>query len=125
AASFDLASALNTQDILGPVGLVEVKRLTGIDRPVIGQLEGKLGNPAISGYEASLVHFALGKAYDDLGEYGRAIEHFDQANSLKKRFKNKNYDRDAHAALVDRLIRRFTPKFFNRNHEMAQDWDTP
>ena len=71
-----------------------------------------------------LVHFALGKAYDDLGEYARAIEHFDRANSLKKRM-SKHYDRNAHAELFDRLIWRFTPEFFARNKDMAHDWDVP
>ncbi|WP_050423740.1 tetratricopeptide repeat-containing sulfotransferase family protein [Bradyrhizobium tropiciagri] len=125
SASFDLANALNTHDVLGPVGLVEVKRLTDADRPLIGQLERKLGNPAITGHEAALVHFALGKAYDDIGEYGHAIGHFDQANSLKKRVKSKYYDAAAHAELVDRLIRRFTPQFFDRNKDAAHAWDVP
>ena len=124
AASFDLAKALDTQDVVGPVSLVHVKRLSETDRPLIEQLEHKLQNPGITGTEAALVHFALGKAYDDLGEYGRAIEHFDRANSLKKRM-NKHYDRNAHADLVDRLIRRFTPEFFARNKDMAHDWDVP
>jgi tetratricopeptide (TPR) repeat protein len=125
AASFDLANALDTHDILGPVDLVDVKRLSESDRPLVRQLEQKLRNPAIAGPESVLVHFALGKAYDDLGEYGRAIEHFDQANSLKKRVKNKQYDRNAHAGLIDRLIRRFTPDFFARNKDMAHEWDVP
>ncbi|TWB98428.1 tetratricopeptide repeat protein [Bradyrhizobium macuxiense] len=125
SASFDLANALNTHDILGPVGLVEVKRLSDADRPLIGQLERKLGNPAITGHEAALVHFALGKAYDDIGEYGHAIGHFDQANSLKKRVKNKYYNPAVHAELVDRLIRRFTPQFFARNKDAARAWDAP
>ncbi|WP_375788691.1 sulfotransferase [Bradyrhizobium sp. Pha-3] len=125
AASFDLANALNTQDVLGPVGLVEVKHLSEADRPLIGQLELKLENPAITGHEAVLVHFALGKAYDDLGGYRHAIEHFDRANALKKRVRNKQYDHRAHAALVERLIQRFTPQFVARNRDMASRWDVP
>jgi tetratricopeptide (TPR) repeat protein len=124
AASFDLANALNTQDVVGPVSLVQVKRLSETDRPLIEQLEHKLQNPGITRQEAVHVHFALGKAYDDLGEYGRAIEHFDRANSLKKSM-DKHYDRNAHADLVDRLISRFTPEFFARNKDMAHDWDVP
>jgi tetratricopeptide (TPR) repeat protein len=124
AASFDLANALNPQDVMGPANLVQVKRLSQTDRPLLEQLEHKLRNPSMTGHEAVFVHFALGKAYDDLGEYGRAIEHFDRANSLKKRM-DKHYDRDAHAELVDRLIRRFTPEFFARNRDMAHDWDVP
>ena len=37
----------------------------------------------------------------------------------------KHYDANAHAELVDRLIRRFTPEFFARNKDMAHDWDVP
>jgi tetratricopeptide (TPR) repeat protein len=124
AASFDLANALDAQDVAGPVSLVQVKPLSETDRPLIEQLEHKLQNPGITGNEAVFVHFALGKAYDDLGEYGRAIEHFDRANSLKKRMSN-HYDSKPHADLVDRLIRRFTPEFFARNKDMAHDWDVP
>ena len=31
------------------------------------------------------IHFALGKALDDVGDYGRAFEHFRQGNALKRR----------------------------------------
>jgi tetratricopeptide (TPR) repeat protein len=123
-ASFDLANALDTQDVVGPVHIAHVKRLSETDRPLIEQLEHKLQNPGITGDEAVHIHFALGKAYDDLHEYGRAIENFDRANELKKNM-NKHYDRSAHADLVDRLIRRFTPEFFARNKDMAHDWDVP
>jgi tetratricopeptide (TPR) repeat protein len=123
-ASFDLANALDPQDVVGPESIVEVRRLSEADRPLIEQLEHKLQNPGITGNEAIHLHFALGKAYDDLAEYGRAIEHFDRANSLKKNM-NKHYDHNAHADLVERLIRRFTPEFFARNKDMACDWEVP
>ena len=124
AASFDLANALDAQDVVGPAAIVRTKRLSEADRPLIKQLERKLQNPGITEVEAVAVHYELGKAYDDLGEYGRAIEHVDRANSLKKRG-CKHYDRDAHATFVDRLIWRFTSEFFARNKDMAHDWDVP
>ena len=73
AAAFDLANALDTQEVVGPANLVQVKPLSETDRPLTEQLEQKLQNPGLTGDEVVLVHFALGKAYDDLGEYGRAI----------------------------------------------------
>jgi tetratricopeptide (TPR) repeat protein len=124
AASFDLANALDAHDVLGPAAIVRTKRLSEADRPLIEQLERKWQNPGVTEAEAVAVHYELGKAYDDLGEYGRAIEHVDRANSLKKRV-CKQYDRDAHAAFVDRLIGRFTPEFFARNKDTAHDWDVP
>ena len=124
AASFDLANALETQDVVGPVSLVHVKPLSESDWPLVEQLEHKLKNSGITENEVVLVHFALGKAYDDLGEYARAIEHFDRANSLRKR-RSKHYDPNVHAQVFDRLISRFTPEFFARNKDMAHDWDVP
>ncbi len=32
---------------------------------------------------ALMVHFAFGKAYNDLGEYARAIDHFDEGNRME------------------------------------------
>src|SRR4029079_1693053 len=65
AASFDLANALDSQDVVGLASLVQVKRLVETDRPLIEQLEHTLQNRGLTGNEAVLVHFALGKAHDD------------------------------------------------------------
>src|SRR5207237_7788588 len=69
------------------------------------------------------LHFALGKAYDDLGEYERAMQHFDQANGLK--YRRKPYNRSGHAASVNRQISRFTTEFFARNAALGSDWEVP
>lgn len=124
ATSFDLANALNPHEVVGSASLIQVRRFSESDRPLATQLEQKLQSPTLTAEEVVAVHFALGKAYDDLAEYGRAIEHFDQANSLKKAM-NKRYDSRAHAALVDRLIVGFTPEIFARSKNMGNDWEVP
>jgi hypothetical protein len=56
--------------------------------------------------EQADLHFALGKAYDDLGEYAEAIRRFDDGNRLKRRT-IEPYPAAGHAATVDRChIRR-------------------
>jgi hypothetical protein len=70
------------------------------------------------------LHFALGKAYDDLGQYDCAIQHFDAGNRLKHRT-NGSYTPAGHAAGVDRQIATFTDDFFARNAALGSDCQMP
>jgi len=67
--------------------LARMKKFTPSDRPFIDKTEKVLqqGMPA---KERACVHFALGKMYDDCGEWDKAFEHYGQANLLQK----KDYD---------------------------------
>jgi tetratricopeptide (TPR) repeat protein len=123
AASFDLAIAVNKRQVAAYGDLAHVRRLKETDRPLITRMLRKLRSEApLSVGEATTLHFALGKAYDDLGEYGDAIRHFDEGNRLKRQFSTP-YDEAAHAVLVDRVIARFTLGLFSRNAKLASDWD--
>jgi hypothetical protein len=68
--------------------------------------------------EANL-RFSLGKAYDDLGEYEKAIQHFDHANRLRQR--GTSFNRGARDHLADRLVAKFTADFFSRNVALGSD----
>jgi Sulfotransferase family len=74
--------------------------------------------------EQAALHFALGKAYDDLGEYELAIRHFDGGNRLKHRM-DGFYAAAGHAAAVNRLMANFTTDFFWRNAALGSDCDLP
>lgn len=67
--------------------LARMKKFSASDRPFIDKTEKvlQLGMPA---KERACVHFALGKMYDDCGEWEKAFEHFGQGNLLQK----KDYD---------------------------------
>ncbi len=58
--------------------------------------------------EAVFVHFALAKAFEDCGEFGRAFEHMRKGNNLKRR--QIDYDEPA----VDRFIRQISTVFSER-----------
>jgi tetratricopeptide (TPR) repeat protein len=123
AAAFDWGLALNRRQIAAYHELVHVKKLREADRPLVAQMEWMLKEYSLADEERADLDFALGKAYDDLGEYENAIRHFDEGNRLKHR--KMSYDPVDHAAGVNRQIRKFTAGFFARNAALGSDSKTP
>jgi tetratricopeptide (TPR) repeat protein len=124
AAPFsDVALALNRRQIDAYPKLVHVKKLTEADHPLLAQMEWVLKECKLADDEQADLHFALGKGYDDLGEYEMAIEHFDLGNGLKHR--RTSFDPTQLALMVDRVIARFTADFFLRNAALRSDWEVP
>jgi tetratricopeptide (TPR) repeat protein len=124
AAAFDLGIALNRRQIAAYHELVHVKKLREADRPLIAQMEWMLKEYGLADTERAEVHFALGKAYDDLHEYEQAIRHFDEGNRLKRRTDGA-YVAAEHAARINRIIATFTADFLSRNAALGSDWDVP
>jgi tetratricopeptide (TPR) repeat protein len=64
--------------------LVRMKRVTR-DDPQLGILERLQRDRGATEQEETVdINFALGKAYDDIGEYERAFAHFAEGNALKR-----------------------------------------
>ncbi len=124
AAAYDLGIALNRRQVAAYHDVVHVKRLTEADRPLVAQMEWMLKEYSLADEERAELHFALGKAYDDLGIYASAIQHFDEGNRLKHRI-NSSYSEASHAAGVDRQIATFTADFFSRNAPLGSNCETP
>ncbi|MBU3557625.1 sulfotransferase [Polynucleobacter sp. Ross1-W9] len=58
------------------------------------------------------LHYALGKSYDDLGDFDKAFTQFSAGAQLKR---NKlSYSAEADAARTDMIIETFTPEYFSR-----------
>lgn len=58
------------------------------------------------------LHYALGKAYDDLGEYDKAFSHYSKGAFIKR--KSLQYSSDEELARTNQVISSFTPELFNR-----------
>lgn len=86
-------------------GLSSCRKFTSADRPVIADMQALLADPKLSDAGRSLLHFALGKIFDDLAEYEHAFRHFDEANRLGRG--GNRVDGSQYAALADRLIEAF------------------
>lgn len=65
--------------------MVMFRRMLETDRTLLERLKGLLSEPTRSDAERALLHFALGKAHDDLGEPAAAIVHFDAGNAIERR----------------------------------------
>jgi tetratricopeptide (TPR) repeat protein len=97
--------------------LTILAKVSEADRPLVEAMEEMLKRPNRTDFDRAMLHFALGKAYDDLGEAERAIGHFDRANGLERR--SLNFDRAALSEAIDRTIETFTPELIARHTELS------
>jgi len=86
--------------------LVRLRRMTPADRAWLKVAEATVSR-GLSPQDEADVRYAIGKYYDDVGEYARAFRSYQRANELQKAAADP-YDRDAHRRLVDDLIRTYT-----------------
>jgi tetratricopeptide (TPR) repeat protein len=99
--------------------LTQVKRMTETDRPLVDRMRRLADGPRLDVVPRLNVRFALGKAYDDLGDYAEAMRHYEEANRL--RAMSVRLDRAALAAKYDRLIEGFTAEALERaRQELAR-----
>jgi tetratricopeptide (TPR) repeat protein len=86
--------------------LTAIKRMTEADRPLVDRMRSvaeRLGPDAITRIN---VHFGLGKAFDDLGDYAEAMRQYEAGNNLRSL--SVRLDRAALAARYDSIIASFT-----------------
>lgn len=71
--------------------------------PVIRNMKRALRRDKSGSLAREELLYALGKAHDDCGQYARAIDYYQQANTLSSK-RGKPYDPPAQEKLVDELI---------------------
>ncbi|MGH7295018.1 MAG: sulfotransferase, partial [Polyangiaceae bacterium] len=104
-------------------GLVTAKKLTEADRPLLGRILARLDAGDLPERHRMTLHFAAGKALDDLGVPAEAIVHFDAANAIRRRL--APFDRGDFERRVDRLAGRFTRAFFEASAALGDPDPTP
>ncbi|MEX2516539.1 MAG: tetratricopeptide repeat protein, partial [Gammaproteobacteria bacterium] len=77
--------AIQLKPDYGPAyeALVSGIRLDSSDKPIIDTIHAALDNSKLQPEHKISCHYALGKAYDDLGEYDLAFESYKKANQLE------------------------------------------
>lgn len=122
-AAFERSLALAPGQATAHYGLVVSRKLTEADRPVVARILARLEGPPMAAPQQMTLHFAAGKALDDLKDYAGAIRQFDAANGIRHRL--APFDRGAFERLVDRLIARFSAAFVAAHPQLGSDDETP
>ena len=120
---FNRALEVNPKHWLGWVGLAGLRKMSATDGVWIkgAQASAESGLPPLN--EAS-VRKAMGKYYDQVGDFAQAFKCFRRANELVKAAAPP-YDRDAQANFCDALIRAYSREALAGPHPGASDSSLP
>jgi tetratricopeptide (TPR) repeat protein len=90
--------------------IADLRRMTTADRD---WLEGvmRLTEGGVPPLEEASLQFALGKYFDDVGEFDEAFRHYQRGNELHRQLAQP-YDRPARTAFVDDMVRVYAQQRF-------------
>jgi tetratricopeptide (TPR) repeat protein len=117
------ALALGSDATVAWSGLVQIKQMTDADRPLITRVLTYLQQEHVPVVTRMRLHFALGKAFDDLRQYEDAMRHFDLANHIRRKL--QPFDRTRFKHHLDGAIARYAPRFFAERCGFGLDDETP
>ena len=120
----DRAASLSPAEATVWHGLALAKKFTEADRPLLERILARLAMPGLLERGHMMLHFALGKVFDDLKDYAAAMHHFDAANQIRVRQYGR-LDRNLFVRPVDQLIERFTPDFLAQHAALANGDEAP
>jgi tetratricopeptide (TPR) repeat protein len=123
AAHFERAARLSPDMAAAWSGVAMNRKFTAADGPLTALMNASLSRPGLTPFHRQALHFALGKAHDDMGDYAVAIRHVEAANRLRAR--NAGLNREALAARIDQLIAATQPGFVARQPHPGVDDPTP
>ncbi|HEX5959815.1 MAG TPA: sulfotransferase [Rhodanobacteraceae bacterium] len=90
-----------------PIGLSAAQRYANGQHPDFELFRGGLQHKDLSGKARAELHFALGKAHDDIGDYEEAARHFREGNATVRRltkWSRKAWRRTVEARLASKPI---------------------
>lgn len=93
------------------------------DDPLTGRIEALLEGNELSDGDSRLLHFALGKCFDDTGDYDRAFRHYQAANDIHET--RRPFDPGVFTAITDRLIETFGQTFFEAKAGFGSESERP
>jgi tetratricopeptide (TPR) repeat protein len=103
--------------------LVRCRPITSHDEGLLQEMEAALAIPGLDASQRLRVHLAIGKAEEDLGDYGLAMQHFDAADAVRRGC--GSFDPAAFSLEIDRLIARCTRNWIAQACEFGSRDATP
>ncbi len=118
-------SALEIEPTFGNAlaGLVGLRKMTAADSAWLKSAEDAASGGLTPTDEVN-IRFAIGKYYDDIGEFAKAFRSFQRGNELHKK-RATPYRVEAHARFVDDLIRVYPREALAGVHAGASDAARP
>jgi tetratricopeptide (TPR) repeat protein len=122
-AAYERALELAPRDGSIHLNLAYLRRFTAGD-PRLAALEKLAEDMATLDVGNQIhLHFALGKAFDDLGQHGRSFRHLLDGNALKRA--QLKYDEKEVLVLLERIRATFTPELMQRQSGAGHHSETP
>jgi tetratricopeptide (TPR) repeat protein len=103
--------------------LVRCRPVKSDDNDLLLRMEVALNTPGLEATQRLRLHLAIGKAADDLGDYGRAMQQFDAADEVRRSL--VSFDSVAFSTEIDKMISRCTPELIARAAELGSQDATP
>jgi tetratricopeptide (TPR) repeat protein len=103
--------------------LVRCRPVTGDEDGLLQRMQAALDTPGLEAEQRLRLHLAIGKAAEDLGDYGLAMQHFDSADTVRRG--SVPFDSAAFSTEIDRLIARYTPELIAQAPELGTCDATP
>ena len=107
-------------------GITQSRKIAETDRPLIQQMESVLADGWLSYDEIGYLQYGLSKAYDNLGEYEKAIDHCREAHQFSFYLKGgKRLDRNAYSDYIDSTIQLYSRELVEGYSGESFDSDLP
>jgi tetratricopeptide (TPR) repeat protein len=103
--------------------LAWLRKMTPADR-AWGKRAEEIADGGLTPIDEGGLRFAMGKYYDDVGDFARAFHNYQRANQLHK-MRAEPYNREARARFVDDLMRVYTPETLARARTSGSDSARP
>ena len=109
------------------LALVSNRKVNSENHELIRQMESLTGNVGLSSEHLSQLHYALGKANEDIGNYADAMKHFDQANQLAYRIKfgEQAFDRRIDQARLAKIKEAYSREFLANHTQLGSTSKVP
>jgi tetratricopeptide (TPR) repeat protein len=99
-------------------GLSTVTRFSVNDNARLSNFSQSAANENLPSDERVKLHFALGKAYDDMGDFDKAFAHYCSGNSIRRQ--QIDFSHARHSAYIDEIIHTFSADAVDRG--IAAQW---
>jgi tetratricopeptide (TPR) repeat protein len=104
-------------------GVAINRKFKAEDGPLVAGMNAALARSDLSPRDRQELHFALGKAHDDMGHYEAAMESFETGNRLRARF--GRLDREGLVRRIDKTIEATPPGYRDRQPDRGVEDATP